>query len=244
MVAKHDMNVALPAILSFNGGYVDTAGYLALQGLFTAHVTGNFVTIGAALVFGTSGIIAKLLALPVFCIMIIITRLVSFNLPGRNWPVLETMLTLKFFLLVVGAGLAIDLGPFTNGDAWPAILTGMFLVSAMAIQNAAHRIHIGSSPPTTIMTGTTTQLMIDVADAIRGLSPETREATRQRMWRMFLAMLNFAAGAAAAALLFASIGTWCFVVPPVAALIARTIAKSSPRIPDDRSNATKPTFPQ
>jgi len=39
----------LPAILSLNGGYVDTAGYLALQGLFTAHVTGNFVTLGATL---------------------------------------------------------------------------------------------------------------------------------------------------------------------------------------------------
>ena len=101
-----------------------------MQGLFTAHVTGNFVTIGAALVFGTSGIIAKLLALPVFCIIIVITRLISFNLPGR------------------GAGLAIGLGPFKNGDAWPAILTGMALVSAMAIQNAVHRIHLGSAPPT------------------------------------------------------------------------------------------------
>ena len=28
---------ALPTLLSFNGGFVDTAGYLALQGLFTAH---------------------------------------------------------------------------------------------------------------------------------------------------------------------------------------------------------------
>src|SRR5277367_6334629 len=234
------MKVTLSTILSFNGGYVDTAGYLALQGLFTAHVTGNFVTIGAALVFGTSGVIAKLLALPVFCIIIIITRLVSFNLPGRDWPVLETMLTLKLLLLVVAAGLAIGLGPFTNGDAWPAILTGMFLVSAMAIQNAAHRIHLGASPPTTLMTGTTTQLMIDVADVIRGLSTETREATRLRMRRMSVAVLAFAAGAAVAAILFGSIGTWCFIVPPVAALIARVIAKSSPRTPDDGSTATNP----
>src|SRR3984957_3241872 len=142
---------ALPVLLSYNGGYVDTAGYLALQGLFSAHVTGNFVTIGAALVFGTSGIAAKLLALPVFCSVTVITRLVGFNLERGNRPVLETMLTLKLLLLVLGAGLAIGLGPFSNGDAWPAILTGMILVSAMAIQNAVHRIHLGASPPTTIM---------------------------------------------------------------------------------------------
>ncbi len=43
------MKSSVPALLSFNGGYADTAGYLALQGLFTAHVTGNIVTLGAAL---------------------------------------------------------------------------------------------------------------------------------------------------------------------------------------------------
>ena len=58
------MRPSVPILFSINGGYVDTAGFLALQGLFTAHVTGNFVTIGAALVFGTSGVVAKLLALP------------------------------------------------------------------------------------------------------------------------------------------------------------------------------------
>ena len=233
------MKPTLSTVLSFNAGYVDTAGYLALQGLFTAHVTGNFVTIGAALVFGTSGIIAKLLALPVFCIIIIFTRLISLNLPGRGWPVLETMLTLKVLLLVAGAALAISLGPFSNGDAWPAILTGMVLVSAMAIQNAAHRAHLGSSPPSTLMTGTTTQLMIDVADTIHGLAPETRAATRLRMPRMFVAVLNFAAGAAAAALLFGSVSTWCFVVPPVMALLARVIARASPQSSDGQSNPAK-----
>src|ERR1700723_4060106 len=96
------MRPTVPTLLSFNGGYVDTVGYLSLQGLFTAHVTGNFVTIGAALVFGTSGIVAKLLALPVFCIVIIVTRLASFNLPAR-WPVLEAVLTLKVLLLLVAA---------------------------------------------------------------------------------------------------------------------------------------------
>jgi uncharacterized membrane protein YoaK (UPF0700 family) len=45
----------LALLLSLNAGFVDTAGFLALQGLFTAHVTGNFVTLGASLVFGTTG---------------------------------------------------------------------------------------------------------------------------------------------------------------------------------------------
>src|SRR4051794_31144571 len=55
-----DWRPPLPLLLSLNAGFVDTAGFLALQGLFTAHVTGNFVTLGASLVFGTSGAVAKL----------------------------------------------------------------------------------------------------------------------------------------------------------------------------------------
>jgi hypothetical protein len=60
------MKLPLSALLSFNAGYVDAVGYLALEGLFTAHVTGNFVTVAAELVFGTSGVVTKLSALPVF----------------------------------------------------------------------------------------------------------------------------------------------------------------------------------
>jgi uncharacterized membrane protein YoaK (UPF0700 family) len=224
------MKPSLPALLSFNGGYVDTAGYIALQGLFTAHVTGNFVTIGSALVFGTSGVIAKLMALPVFCAITIITRLASSLLPLER-SALRTVLTVKLGLLILGAYLAIRLGPFVNADAWPSIVTGMTLVSAMAIQNAVHRIHLAGAPPTTLMTGTTTQLMIDIADAIRGLSPDMRAATRNRMRRMAIAVVTFAAGAAAAAIIFSRVGTWCFVVPPVVASAARIAANSVGEVP-------------
>jgi uncharacterized membrane protein YoaK (UPF0700 family) len=220
------MKPTVPTLLSFNGGYVDTAGYLALQGLFTAHVTGNFVTIGAALVFGTSGVVAKLLALPVYCMVIIVTRLVSFNLPAR-WQVFETMLTLQLFLLLVAAVLAIAMGPFSNGDGAPAIIVGMTLVSAMAIQNAANRIHLAAAPPTTIVTGTTTQIMIDVADVIRGTPGVARDTIRFRLRRMCVAVASFAAGAAAAALVFNAIGSWCFALPPVVAFLARLTAQSS-----------------
>ena len=78
------MKIAAPVLLSVNAGYLDTAGFLALQGLFTAHVTGNFVTIGAALVFGTSGVVAKLLALPVFCATVFAIRWFADACPRKN----------------------------------------------------------------------------------------------------------------------------------------------------------------
>ncbi|MBN3820570.1 DUF1275 domain-containing protein, partial [Paraburkholderia sp. Se-20369] len=82
----------LPVLLSFNGGFVDTAGFLALQGLFTAHVTGNFVTLGATLVSGTSGAIAKLAALPVFCIAIVLATVCANRLSARGVNALRVML--------------------------------------------------------------------------------------------------------------------------------------------------------
>jgi len=74
----------------------------------------------------------------------------------------------------VGAVLAVRFGPFHDGDSWQAILTGMVLIAAMAIQNAVHRIYLGSAP---LMTGTTTQIMIDLADLIlpAGAEPIERQ---------------------------------------------------------------------
>ncbi len=206
---------AMPVLLSVTAGYVDTAGYLALQGLFTAHVTGNFVTLGASLVTGTSGALAKLLALPTFCAVIIATRWVSYLLPPRGLPILRTMLSLKVVLLGVAAVLAIRYGPFSNGDSGAALATGLTLVSAMAIQNAAQRIHLGASPPTTLMTGTTTQIMIDVADFMRGMPAEKKDAARPRLQRMTAAVVAFASGCTAAAIMYARAGVYCFLVPPL-----------------------------
>jgi len=215
------MKPSIPNLLSFNGGYVDTAGYLALQGLFTAHVTGNFATVGAALVFGTSGVVAKLLALPVFCVFIVGTRLMGLGLARAGRPVLQTLLTLQLVLLMIGAALALGLGPFRDGDAWQAVLTGMTLVAAMACQNAVHRIHLPSSPPSTLMTGTTTQIMVDIADVLHGLTPDNRDVILSRLRRMSVAVAAFAAGAAAAALLFREVAMGCFLAPPLVALLAR-----------------------
>src|SRR5437016_11352882 len=94
------MRISLPDVLSANAGYVDTAGFLALNGLFTSHVTGNFVTLGSSLVLGTSGALAKVLALPVFCLTVFLLRLLGQRHKGAGHSALRTLLTLQFTLLV------------------------------------------------------------------------------------------------------------------------------------------------
>jgi uncharacterized membrane protein YoaK (UPF0700 family) len=207
------LRTLLPLVLSFTAGYVDTAGFLALQGLFTAHVTGNFVTLGASLVTGTSGAFAKLLALPMFCAVVMAARLFGTWLAKRAAPIFEILISLKVVLLVTGAVLAIHFGPFHDGDTWQAVLTGMVLVSAMAIQNAVHRVHLASAPPSTLMTGTTTQIMLDLADMIYARNESSPPPAR--LVPMAVNVLVFALGCGAAALLYVRFNVWCFVVPPI-----------------------------
>jgi uncharacterized membrane protein YoaK (UPF0700 family) len=220
------MQRGLPRILSVNAGFMDTAAFLALKGLFTAHVTGNFVTLGASLVLGTSGALAKLLALPVFCIVVILARLSSYGLRARSLPVMSTLLAVQLALMSLGAVLATLFGPFANADGYAALATGMTLVAAMAIQNAAHRVHLASAPPSTIMTGTTTQIMMDLGDVMHGLAPEKTKATRERLTQMTMSVLAFAVGCTLGALLYAWLSVWCFWVPPALVLGALLMRKA------------------
>ncbi len=221
---------SLPLMMSFNGGYVDTVGFLALQGLFTAHVTGNFVTFGAALIQGSSGVIAKLLALPAFCVVILVSRLLSFYLASRGLPVLRTMLWIQIGLLVLGSTLAVTLSPFRQGDSVALILTGMTFVCAMAIQNAAHKVHMADAPPSTLMTGTTTQLMLDVAELFR-VSAAARPALVIKLKRLGSAVTVFAVGCGLAALAFATLGQSAFWGAPAVALLGLFSAEAHAKDP-------------
>jgi len=221
-----------PARWRFNGGYVDTAGFLTLHGLFTSHVTGNFVTLGAAIAYGRSGAVAKLLALPMFCVVIVLARTIANRLRPSGWPILESAVILKILLLSSAAALAIIRGPFPTGDGPVAVTTGMILVAAMAIQNAATRVHLPKHPPTTIMTGTSTQLMLDIADLAGGtLTSEARAIVLPRLRSMGLAVASFALGCAVAALVFIRFEMKVFLVPPLiaaASLLANVEAPSKP----------------
>jgi uncharacterized membrane protein YoaK (UPF0700 family) len=203
---------AIAALLSFNGGFVDTAGFLGLAGLFTAHVTGNFVTLGAALVMGSHGVIGKILALPEFILVIALARLAGAAMRARQAPVMRILLAAEVALLFAFFLLAVTLGPFANPDSPAALLTGFAGIAAMAIQNAVQRVHLSSLPPTTLMTGSTTQATIDAVDLLAGTDPDNAAAIRTRFGRLSLSIIYFAAGCAASAALYWLVGFWCLAL--------------------------------
>lgn len=218
------MKRATPILLSLNAGYVDTAGFLALQGLFAAHVTGNFVTLGMALVSGTSGIWAKILALPVFCLIVFVSKLLASSMPKLGLPVLRTLLSLKVLFLIAAAVMATTISPAHHGDDVHVIITGLLLVCAMALQNSISRIYT-NPVPATILTGPLTQMMIDMADLVRGVTPTERAILKARLSTIITNVLSFAIGCGISAVLFSQIGMWCFIVPPILAFIPIVIGE-------------------
>src|SRR5262249_21300164 len=56
----------LPAVLSTTAGAVDVIGFLALGGLFTAHITGNLCVLATHYITGGFSQVGQLLSVPVF----------------------------------------------------------------------------------------------------------------------------------------------------------------------------------
>ncbi len=173
-------------MLSFIAGFVDVIGFIALFGLFTAHVTGNFIMIGVELTGSSEGLTTKLLALPALwggCYD------ASAGLAQRQHPAVAMLLAVEcmFLLLFVAPACGRRLGR-ASVPALPSTLAGMLAVIAMGIQNALSRTTLADLGPTTIMTGNTTQIVIDLVDLRRPAPSGQARSTRAcakccRLWR-------------------------------------------------------------
>jgi len=217
-------SLTLPTLLTVCAGYLDTASFLTFHGLFAAHVTGNLVTLGASMVLGKTGAIAKLVALPVFCCVVGLVRLAALWLAEHELSQLRVLLWIEFVLLAAVFVLAAGLGPFPDSDALPAVLTGMMAVAAMAVQNAAQRLHMTGAPPSTLMTGNLTQLMIDTVDLVRSHGAADAHL-HQRIVQMLTIIASFASGCGLAVIFFVMTHKWCFAVPLVPAFLAPIVGK-------------------
>ena len=208
--------------LSLVAGFVDTAGFLALFGMFTAHVTGDLITGAAALTHGVgSGGLARLLMIPVFMLTVALAT-VFIRSMGRHGarsvaPILALMTVVMACFAAAGWRFADKL---TSIESWEVILTSGLGVAAMGFQNALMRGALKGFPQTTVMTGNLAQFTIDIIDRVfprRGGTPREREEARvkarARLRKSAFPLFGFMAGAALGAWLTSIYGLASIAVP-------------------------------
>lgn len=216
----HKTRWLLPSVLSITAGSVDVIGFLGLGGLFTAHITGNFVILAAHYVTGRFGGIGPLLSVPVFVAVLGFVAL-AFGHREKFHAYRRALLILHASLLALFLGIGVWLGPFDNTESGPAVFAGMLGVSAMATQNALVRLVLPGSPTTAVMTTNTTQLTIDVATLVRRRADAGELAkARKRARAVFPAVLGFIAGCAGGAFLYVRLGFLALALPLLLAIFA------------------------
>lgn len=195
-------------LLSAVSGFVDTAGFLLLTGIFTAHVTGNFILAGAALAgIQDDVIITRLLMLPVFMVGAGLAYRV-----GRRGALRRVLWLELGCLIVFGvSGWLLDPGVDSAWRQLPLFAVAAPAVLAMGCQNTLNRELLSMLLPTTMMTGNTTQFTIDVTRWL--ISPGERRALNVRLARFGTVLVGFFVGAAAGALTAGAVRFACVVVP-------------------------------
>lgn len=147
-------------IFSLIAGYVDTVGFIALNGIFTAHVTGNLVSVGASFnKIGNENHLIQLILIPIFFISVFFTSLYFKISKIESFSKLRIALILQAFLLSIIFFLERNVS---------FLVIGCLGVIAMGIQNTYMKIILNKILPTTVMTGNVTLLAIEASNRFLG----------------------------------------------------------------------------
>lgn len=212
-------------ILSAVAGYVDAAGFLALFGLFTAHITGELVAAGMEFAgVGTSGVSLRLATIPVFIVSVAATALVARATRRRGQRPLTAILGLMTLALAIFCAVGVALRSRLEGpDAWAVVLTGAFGVFAMGIQNTLMRDVLSGLGPTTLMTGNLTRLTMDIVEVVlpeedvgtgRDAARRRTEASR-RLGKSATPVVAFLLGTALGGAATSMFGLWSIALPAI-----------------------------
>ena len=208
----------VPTLLGFVAGYVDSCTFLAFNGLFVAQATGSFVVAGSEFVTNNDGFVIKVLAIPTFFAVGVLTTVMVRMLGAEDRRALVATLAVEaallFGLVCVGVSAA----------SVPGIsVAALFGLSAMAVQSALVRLLLDGYGSTNVMTSNTTQLSIDVTEVVLARYRKRRNApgaasaagyasARGRLTRLAPIMLGFLAGTIAGGLAYVSTGLICLVL--------------------------------
>jgi uncharacterized membrane protein YoaK (UPF0700 family) len=172
----------LPFVLSLVAGSLDITGFLGLGGLFTAHITGNVVVLAARLVAHEPSPLSYAIAVPVFIVILVLTRLFVAGLDRIAVPSLLPLLVLQFLFLLMGLTICIAAGLRADPYGPEMTLAGMLAVSGMAVQNALVRVSL-AGPSTAVMTTNVSVFTMDLGEILFGRSQSGRAKARVRARR-------------------------------------------------------------
>jgi len=215
---------ALPPLLSFAAGFIDSFTVLALFGMFVAQVTGSFVLAAAAFVTMEQGAVTKVLAIPVFLLAAVVTTSLAVMVERRGraamaWALGLECVVLTGFLVVVFIG-----APLADPNAVAVVVASLLGLFAMGMQSATVRLLMKNVASTNVMTTNTTQIAIDATELAFAWHTHRRvpadvaaaaayHAARMRVAGLFPIMLGFLLGTAAGTIAYVTIGPWGLLLP-------------------------------
>jgi uncharacterized membrane protein YoaK (UPF0700 family) len=189
-------NARLPFLLSIVAGSMDVISFLALNGLFTAHITGDIVVLAARIVAGDQAPVSHLLAIPVFMLFLGLTRLLATWLERSRIPSLLPLLLLELLLISGFLAMTLAAGPLIDPNAPKMVCAGMLGVAAMAVQNALVRISLTGVPSTAVMTTNVTNFVLDIGEVFLALDAGHVTKARERARQSGVAIAGFFIGCA------------------------------------------------
>jgi uncharacterized membrane protein YoaK (UPF0700 family) len=206
-------------LLAFAAGFVDTATFLQVSELFSAHITGNFVVFAIALVHGLKSVDwLKLLALAVFFVGVPFATFIYDRAVHR----IRAVLVIEALLLVAAAGLAMAV----RTPAMTAFIA-MMLVLAMAIQNAAHQLQPSLGASSAVMTTNAAKLFVVLW---RKVNRPTGFADAEKADGIAARILTFALGCVASGFATHKAGLAAVILPATLVALVAASQDSDRRI--------------
>ena len=207
----------LPTVLSLIAGLADVTSWLALGGLFSAHVTGNLVTMAGDLFRGQSPHPAEVLAVPVFIIAVAAADEIAWRADRKGKAVVRLLLILQSILLLAVLASSVALHPTTQPYKLASTLIGMLAISAMAVQNALLHLSRKQAPTTAVMTGNLVVCTIALVELLRR---DSDHIDAKKKWHTTWPILTaFLAGCLIGSLAFARMGAWSWAIPSLLSLV-------------------------
>ena len=205
-------------MLSVIAGMVDVIGFLSL-GIFTAHVTGNIVVIGALIVRHDRVNPAQILAIPVFILAVVATWLIAKASGRRGIALMRPLLFVQFLLITCLMIFSAITKPSAHSHGQTATIAAMIAVTAMGCQFALLRLTLPVAPSTAVMTGNLTNAVLGLVDSSSRTQPLMGSDTRRLTGALHL-LVGFFVGCVLATAALMYLGDWAWSLPATLAAVA------------------------